>query len=228
MVRISTWVDRAATERTHRERRLPHYMVTRAGIAECCWLGLRRLAIRPVTGVRRPRRRRLLHDHEARPAKVLDQALGSDARHRLIGGMDAFAPRKAQRESDRLLDVIEVGGGQGLVVGAWPSLARGQERIKNSAQLRTAARHVRGSRCGGSRAKQLREPLRLPRFQHQCGASPYKSHVFCHEMPTAPTRRLDRLSKRLPWLVRRYRSWFHPHTDVFPFGRFAPAGAVQS
>ncbi len=118
--------------------------------------------------------------------------------------------------------------GSGACRRAWPSLARGRERIKNSAQLRTAARHVRGSRCGGSRAKQLREPLRLPRFQHQCGASPYKSHVFCHEMPTAPTRRLDRLSKRLPWLVRRYRSWFHPHTDVFPFGRFAPAGAVQS
>lgn len=202
-------------------------MVTRAGIAECCWLGLRRLAIRPVTGVRRPRRRRLLHDHEARPAKVLDQALGSDARHRLIGGMDAFAPRKASAKAiDCWTSSRSAGSG-----ACRRGMAEPSERPRTDQEL-SSAPDRRSSRAGITlwrfSGKAAEGPLRLPRFQHQCGASPYKSHVFCHEMPTAPTRRLDRLSKRLPWLVRRYRSWFHPHTDVFPFGRFAPAGAVQS
>jgi hypothetical protein len=45
---------------------------------------------------RRPANRRPLHDDEAGPLEVLNQALGDDRRHELVGVADALAALKAQ------------------------------------------------------------------------------------------------------------------------------------
>lgn len=48
---------------------------------------------------------------------MLDQTLGGDPRHRVVGGVNPLSTLKAQRKGERLLHVIEVGGGQGAFVG---------------------------------------------------------------------------------------------------------------
>ena len=70
-----------------------------------------------MRGVRGPRPRRPFHDQEARLPQVLDQAFGRDVRHRFVGGVHALSPLKAQREGERLLHVVDVGGGEGAIVG---------------------------------------------------------------------------------------------------------------
>lgn len=55
-------------------------------------------------------KRRLLHDDKTGALEVLDEALGDDDRHELVGVVDPLAALKTQREGQRVGDI---GGGGG-------------------------------------------------------------------------------------------------------------------
>jgi len=55
-------------------------------------------------------KRRLLHDDKTGALEVLDEALGDDDRHELVGVVDPLAALKTQREGERVGDI---GGGGG-------------------------------------------------------------------------------------------------------------------
>ena len=60
---------------------------------------------------------RLSHDDEARPLQVLDDPLGGDLRHVLVGLMHPLFAAIAKGESDCLGKVMRVGGRKLVVVG---------------------------------------------------------------------------------------------------------------
>lgn len=65
-----------------------------------------RLGIGPALQLGQITGRRLAHDHEARPSEMLDEAFCGDPGHQLVPAMRALAAIKAQREGERLLDVL--------------------------------------------------------------------------------------------------------------------------
>ncbi len=58
------------------------------------------------------RRGRPFHQDVAGPLEVLDQPFGRDARHGVVGVVDALATGEAQREGQGLLDLLRGGGAQ--------------------------------------------------------------------------------------------------------------------
>jgi hypothetical protein len=52
---------------------------------------------------------RPLHDDEAGPLQMLDQAFGNDRRHEFLGIVGALAALKVQRECERVGDVLGSG-----------------------------------------------------------------------------------------------------------------------
>ena len=54
--------------------------------------------------------RRLFHDDEAGALEVLDQPLGDDRRHHLAGVVRPLAAAVAQREGERIGEVVGAGG----------------------------------------------------------------------------------------------------------------------
>ncbi len=68
--------------------------------------------------------RRLSHDHEARSLQVLDDPLGGDLRHVLVGLMHTLFAAIAQGESDCPRKVVRVGGRELIVVGHGANVAR--------------------------------------------------------------------------------------------------------
>ncbi len=75
--------------------------------------------------------RRLPHDNEARSLKMLDDPLGGDLRHVLVGLMHPLFAAIAQGESDCLSKVVRVSGSERVVVGHCARIAAEPEHSKN-------------------------------------------------------------------------------------------------
>jgi hypothetical protein len=53
-------------------------------------------------------RRRLFHDDEPRARQILDETPGDDLRHDLVGVVNALSTLKAQRERQRLGEIVGI------------------------------------------------------------------------------------------------------------------------
>jgi hypothetical protein len=86
----------------------------------------------------------IVPERRAGALEVLHQALGHDRGHHLSGVMRPRAPAVAQREGERIGEVVGAGGREAVGVGHEPRLSRQREQDKNGerpgVRLRKAAK----------------------------------------------------------------------------------------
>src|SRR5260370_33096698 len=74
---------------------------------------------------------RTLHHHQSGALQMLDKALRHDFRHDLVGVVHALAALKAQREGERIGEIVRIGWRQLVEFGHVPTIAQRRERNKN-------------------------------------------------------------------------------------------------